>query len=414
MDDLQLIAELLAKQPTPSSHVVASARARMTGTGRHWAGITGSGRRPTPPRHGRPGPARIGLGLVAGMTAAAAATAAILAGGTGNASRPAPSGHDGQLPVTAQQILLTAAAHVVSGPVTGTYWRTSEISGELLPAGTKAHPYDIMLPISYDLRTAPPPGRREWSIYQTRGAAPATTADAAAWRAAGSPMSWSYPKDTITTKASPPGATWQISDGTVGFVQGDEPGLTAAQFRAMPADRAGLLARLRHYALLTWCGRHPEHGCSTVDQLIWGEAVNLLEDPVTSQVRAGAYRVMAALPGVRLLGKMSDTLGRTGYGFGMGQSAPGSVAVIDSRTGSLLAVEAVGPASRIGGCPAGRPAGRGKAPSLPRKCDGPLYYGRSYRGQVDGYEALVSEGWTNTRPVLPPRSAWLGPNGQKG
>ena len=70
-------------------------------------------------------------------------------------------------------------------------------------------------------------------------------------------------------------------------------------------------------------------------------------------------------------------------------------------------------ASRTAGCPE-RVVYHGKVLGLPRRCHGPLYYGRSYRAQVTGYEVLVSEGWTNVSPVLPPRSTWLGPNGQKG
>jgi hypothetical protein len=82
--------------------------------------------------------------------------------------------------------------------------------------------------------------------------------------------------------------------------------------------------------------------------------------------------------------------------------------VINPQTGSLLATEAVGHAPRTAGCP------QQAAARVAERCHGPSYYGRSYRGQVTGYEVLVSEGWTNASPALPPPSAWLGPNGQKG
>jgi hypothetical protein len=349
------------------------------------------------------------VALPAGL-ALAAVVAVLLASPPGVVPPAARSHRDAapQVKLTARDVLLTAATHVAPAPVTGRYWRTKEISGELLPTGTSANPYDMFLPVSYDQWTPRLAGRREWSIYQMQGAVPATPADAAAWHATGSPARWSYFKTSVTTAAAPPGATWQVSDGTAGLVEGDEPGLTPARFRAMPASPPYLLARLRHYAMLTWCGRHLGGGCATVDQLVWGEAVNLLQDPVTSQVRAATFRVMAGLPGVRLLGKMRDPLGRPGYGFGTGPSAGGSIAVINPQTGSLLATEAVGHAPRTAGCP------QQAAARVAERCHGPSYYGRSYRGQVTGYEVLVSEGWTNASPALPPPSAWLGPNGQKG
>ena len=117
-----------------------------------------------------------------------------------------------------------------------------------------------------------------------------------------------------------------------------------------------------------------------------------IQDPVTPAVRAATFHVMAGLPGVRLLGKMRDPMGRPGYGVGSGASAPGDIAVIDPATGSLLAVE-----------------GKGSAVF---NTEG--YFGPSYPGQAGRYEVVVSDAWTNMAPVLPPRSTWIGPNGQRG
>ncbi len=400
------------------------------------------------------------------FTAAGAAAALLLSGVAGTAPRaasrvpPAVPAHTRttQLP-TARQLLLTAAAHVASRPlVTGRYWRVREISGITFPAGTKADPYDISLATSFDQWNPSSAGQREWTISRQLGARPATLADAAAWSAAGSPATWhsgepayrsdgslaGYPLDwygrlAATTAASSPGATWQVSDGTVGYVEGDEPGLNATQFRQMPTAPSLLEAELRHYALLTWCASHPSNGCATVDQLIWAEALALLQDPVSAQVRSATFQVMAALPGVRLLSEMTDPLGRRGYAIAPGSQEPhyGSydpttIIVIDPRTGSLLATEDIGPMPRSLACLsfdevnlnpksralAGKPVRPGERLPRPKdvitKCTGSAYDGRSYPGQVDEYVALVSEGWTNASPVLPPPSTWSGPSGFPG
>jgi hypothetical protein len=350
--------------------------------------------------------------FVALVTAAAIAVVFAAVSSGHGPGRSQPGGSAG-VNFTARDVLLTAATHVTSAPASGKFWKTTTISGELLPAGTKAHPYDMFLPIRYTQWAPRRSGLREWTISRTLGLVPATPADAAGWRATGSPKSWNYFKTTFTTSGSPPSATWQTSDGTVGLVEGDEPGLTPAQFLAMPTRPRALLATLRHYALATWCGRHRQAGCSTIDQLVWSEAVNLLQAPVTSQVRAATFHVMADLPGVRLLGKTRDPIGRPGYGFGSGPTAGGAIAVIDPDTGSLLAVESVGNAPRVVCLPSHGLAIRAKTKPA-AACATPAYYGRSYPSQLSQYQVVVTDGWTNSAPVLPPRSAWIGPKGQHG
>jgi len=382
-------------------------------------------------------------GLACAATAAAVAVVAWAAfgpaPGTAPGTEPAPPVHPrtAQL-MTAREILLAAAANVARAPATGRYWRVREINGITFPAGTKATPYDISLATSFDQWNPSSAGRKEWTISRQLGARPATPADTAAWRAAGSPTKWhsgqpgyrtdgwlaGYPFDWVnglaaSTTAAPPSAAWQVSDGTVGYVEGDEPGLNAAQFRRMPTLPWLVEARLRHYARLTPCGRHPVGPCATVDQLVWAEALALLQDPVSAQVRSATFEVMAALPGIRLLGPMTDPLGRRGYGLAAGAEEqhyghfnPTRVAIIDPRSGSLLATEDITPMPRTLQCLAFDTAVVNGRSVL--KCVGSSYYGRSYQGQVDDYIAVVSEGWTNASPALPPPSTWQGPTGFPG
>jgi hypothetical protein len=149
-------------------------------------------------------------------------------------------------------------------------------------------------------------------------------------------------------------------------------------------------------------------------RLIWAEAVMLLQDPVSPQVRSATFKVMASLPGVRVLGLMTDPLGRTGYALAPGGQYPNpapenfnplQVILIDPRTGAFLATEEIGPMPRSVRC---------LSFDSKQRCAGSAYIGRSYQDQVDSYVAVVSDGWTDAAPVLPPPSAWSGPIGFPG
>jgi hypothetical protein len=77
----------------------------------------------------------------------------------------------------------------------------------------------------------------------------------------------------------------------VGYTEGNLPGLTAAQFARLPSSVTGLRSYLFGVAdSMQITRRHP----GIADSLVWAEALNLLVDPVSGQVRAAAYRVMAA------------------------------------------------------------------------------------------------------------------------
>jgi hypothetical protein len=375
------------------------------------------------------------------FTAAGALVAVLLSAAPGHAlhpehrvaSPPRPRAGTAQ-PATARQVLLTAAANVLSAPATGRYWRVREVAGLTFPGGTTAHPYDISLDTTLDQWNPRSAGQKYWLINQELGTVPATAADAAAWRAAGSPTTWRsgrvggmimgppWTRPLYTSAAAlPPSANWAVSDGTVGFVEGDEAGLKAEQFRQMPTSARGVAAVLRHYYTATGCSEHPA-SCSPEGQFIWTEALALLQDPVSARVRSATLKVMASLPGVRLLGPVTDPLGRRGYALATSSLVPGDTAyyhpvhtvVIDPSTGSLLATEDIAPMPRNVQCRTlalpdgaadwGKPVVKfrglhGKQISL--ACVGPSYEGRSYQGQVDAFTVLVSAGWTSASPALP-------------
>jgi hypothetical protein len=205
--------------------------------------------------------------------------------------------------------------------------------------------------------------------------------------------------------ASSRSASWGVSDGTVGFVEGDLAGLTAAQLRRMPTRQQQVRALLRRYAVRAHCHYS---GCSTVDQLIWAEAIMLLQDPVSAPVRAATFKVMAGLPGVRLIGPMTDPLGRPGFAIAPGRQYPNpspgdfnplNIVVIDTHTGILLATAQIAPMPRTVHC---------LAFNQRNQCVGSSYTGRSYSGQIDDYVAVIGASWTNASPQLPPLAARSG------
>lgn len=81
------------------------------------------------------------------------------------------------------------------------------------------------------------------------------------------------------------------------------------------------------------------------EQWLLTVASSLIADlPVSGPVRAAAFRLIAALPGVRTLGVVADQLGRPGEGFAFTSAgaAIGSIEhrfVIDSATGRALGQE---------------------------------------------------------------------------
>lgn len=326
-------------------------------------------------------------GLV--VTAAAVAvgvTTTLTASGPGHPSAVNPTGTGSSSPaarrsrpvvLSARALLLTAADHVAAAPVTGRYWRVREELNQVEAAGTIAHPYEMTVPTITDMWLSPVAGDRDYYYSEQLGARPSSRGDAVAWRAAGSPRSWrpwGLKKPAFSTRAENLERTWQYGQGKIGYLEGDLAFLTLAQFRALPATPRGLARALRREAMQTWTARHPGGGGATADQLIWDEALQVLQDPVSPQVRAAAFRVMARLPGVRMLGLRRDPLGRTGYAFGTGRTALGEIAIIDPATGSLLAYDF-------------------PSPPIPS----PLIERRGYRGP-GSTTCLLITGWTNRPP----------------
>jgi hypothetical protein len=334
--------------------------------------------------------------------------------------------------LSARQVLLLAADHVSAAPAAGKYWHLKAVFGSVEPAGTKAHPYNIVWRAPTSVWFSRERGKRNWELSDTSWyahAVPLTPADQAAWQASGSPSGW-YPNPAFNgaffDRVGPvqQSFSWQASDGVVGYTESNLGGLTAAQFARLPSSVTGL----RRY-LLRVANSITSRSRIAADELVWAEALNLLVDPVSGQVRAAAYRVMAALPGVKLLGLVRDAFGRQGYGLKVGgdrlYGSPGDLgAVVDPATGALLdtSYRQYGTSVNFGShvC-----HGKGGPANLsPSAMDRWLqrirnrhlsdaeinrlisqfcpfvvqYYGRPYSGLLDNYKAFFASGWVNALP----------------
>ncbi|WP_426509686.1 CU044_5270 family protein [Dactylosporangium sp. McL0621] len=109
---------------------------------------------------------------------------------------------------------------------------------------------------------------------------------------------------------------------------------SVAELNALPTDPDALKAKL-----LTWHEQENEQAF-----LFYGGAALVLDLPVPAAVRAAAYRMLAALPGITTLGPATDALGRPGVAVAYARRGDsGAVGeqrlIIDPATGRALAQE---------------------------------------------------------------------------
>jgi hypothetical protein len=412
------------------------------GAGGRLAGLTGA--------RLRPAVAGAGVALASGVTAVAvlAATGGLAAGGPaatggpagsgpGHAAAPAPAPAP-----SAREILLTAAAGAARQPATGRYWRVALVSGSVIAAGPNAHPYAVEQrwspEVTWDARS---PHERTWT-FPAKGyrSAPATAGAAAAWRSGGSAR--------LPSSRGAQQAWWQTG-GAVGYLGNGN--LTSAQFRRLPSRPGALAAVVRTAAEQQVSPSTPpgakswrEARLPSLREDMFGVYTQLLKlDPIAPAVRAAVFRDLAGLPGVRSIGKVTDPLGRAGYGIeqaqGGGAQPTEEVLVIAPGSGLLLADEfdtghpsppvPLAPSGALPGlarCPKGTatalykpghqfcklsaaqarqlPASDGADPEKGNVLVGTGPIVQLAPGQVQSYDAIVSAGWTNASPALPPHS----------
>ncbi|GAA0924676.1 CU044_5270 family protein [Virgisporangium aurantiacum] len=243
-------------------------------------------------------------------------------------------------PRTASDLLLVAAEQTGSGTATdGRYRVRAYERGERKEVGR----YAIMTRNAHEQWLATDPDDPSVEVHQYLGARPATPADEQVWRAAGSPDRW--------TEATPPG-TKKIEHTVAAGPRQVEPlregarresmllagqPVTEAELAALPTEPAALRTRL--VAKL-----RAGNGQENENYALFYAARGLITDlPVSAQVRAAAYRMLADVPGIELLGKVVDQGGRSGFAVAYtrrGDAGWGQIRlIIDQGTGSVLAEE---------------------------------------------------------------------------
>lgn len=407
MDEIDLVKELFAESVPPAPEVVERAYARMmSSAGRNWM------RRSHNPA--------VVLAAAASLAAAAAAAAAVTSS-VSHTSPPPPGRHITTKPThplpTARDVFLIAANHVPGSQPTGRYWRVQTMDFAVRAGGTKAHPYDLLVGSSNDQWYPVSPSQRYWDISQLLGARPLAAADAAAWRAAGAPRTWrvapgNAPNSMIRAAPSrltyspksasqmPAAPAWNL-DGVT----------TYAQLRQLPSTVEGLRAYLAGVAKA-----NPIPGDAAQQLTLFDECVFVLNDPVSAKVKEAAFRILAKLPGTRVLGRITDPLGRPAYELLHGGRS-GAVIFVDPRHGRLTGLhwyEASSASPRPPvivwlRCKKGGVTVRGIVQTLLQrylrenhcKLVIPPLYGRPYRGPLEIMTYWVSSGFTNASPPAP-------------
>jgi hypothetical protein len=307
----------------------------------------------------RPSPTgRTGARVVWGLTAAATVVAVTLVAtgvtheNHGAASTTASPGLNGS------QVLLLAAEHASSASsATGSYWLTATEFHRLRLAsshGTTFKLDDGLRSESWTARSDSDTSRR---LEQELGLTPAGSADRTAWKQAGSPPQVDlhdlgqdlkdYLKPDVPVAAQPAevfqsparnavhGIRAEKAAASNSFVIGRQR-LTLAQLGHLPTDPAALRKVMLN-------GYKNNAGFGTPDSWVFSSAVDVLTLPVTPQVRASVYRILAGLPSVRNLGPAKDIKGRTGNAVAIDWNGPEGTEehrlIIDAKSGNLLAEE---------------------------------------------------------------------------
>ncbi|MFD5233376.1 CU044_5270 family protein [Streptomyces qaidamensis] len=287
-------------------------------------------------------PRRVGRPLVTGLALASATAVAALVITDTAPERPGPS--SSATSESGSQILLAAASHVERQPAgSGTYWYVEEHIGSLHKVPGKNYTIDVRTEQRYWTAAAK---NKYWSQSVDSGARPATKADEKVWKADGSPTSWKLTSETdgIVTYAGKGEIGHDAPGGRADSVPYGEVPLRLLP--TLPTDAKALRKRLS--ALVDKDYNAPER---VLDQIVVSTARQLATSlPSSPALRAAAYRLLAAEPGVRSLGDVKDHTGRTGYAVALPrpyESAPEIRLIFDKLTGMPLGTETV--ATRSGG-----------------------------------------------------------------
>jgi len=286
-------------------------------------------------------------------------------------------------------LLFTGVAAVpaqAAEPARGAYWRVETVVTKTHDRPVGSGYWLTERNVTADWTT---PKGESWTAYRNLGARPKTKKDEAAWRADGSPTSWTYRTEGMKVSVSmkPNKGLVKKDDGPRGFMVAGEKKVTYEELQNLPSDPAALRQHVEK-DVRDWIGRAVEDAKTTapgskadewlvrLDRYVAEGLTGLLyQNPVPKKVREAAYQALRSTKGVADLGRTKDPLGRAGQAFALPPlEGKGTVVkqrvVVDPATMTLLAkiTEATG--------------------------DGKPFAGKSL---VETYTA----GWTDERPAVP-------------
>lgn len=270
-------------------------------------------------------------------------------------AQPRPSagtrtpGAAGKVSVDGHIELLSAARKAESSSAGGTYWQTTTQSQYVDVAEAHGQFFAVRDTSTEKWSVGVRPSTESLMVSGLdRQAGPRTAADKARWQAAGSPRTVEIESESAggTGKRAyklgtgrPTVLRTNLDDKIYGFGTGN---VSYKDLQALPAtsDELGrYLGKLYAQAKGT---DGAEGGTSGRSTWILRQAGDLVTMPVKPAVRAAAYRVMADLPGVRVVGQVTDPLGRQGVGVEYPGTYHGPLGttkqrlVIDPATGAML------------------------------------------------------------------------------
>ncbi|GAA4637872.1 hypothetical protein GCM10023196_093390 [Actinoallomurus vinaceus] len=320
-----------------------------------------SDRRALPTRSRRP------VLLLAGAAAAVVALGAAVVPGvvSGHEAKP---GHGGSAPRTldVKTVLLTAAETVAKEPAAahGRFWYTQSREIErarqpgngLKPRGVSAnggprtgpyYPYTAYVSITWENWVPYQQGDTSRTVDKDITTSFGSPADKAAWKRAGSPSLTDMKPFSADSRA-----------GQDPFLEiGLPKGTLAKDLPKLPTTPDGLKALIQK----DW-NKAPATQRNTLSAYICEMAQNVITAPVTPATRAAAYRLLAAQPGIRMVGKVRDRLGRSGVALAMRRVELGTDrkpqqvevhTIFDPKTAKILGSETY---DISGGKVAGRPS----------------------------------------------------------
>jgi hypothetical protein len=287
---------------------------------------------------------RMPVGLVAAATVAAVAAGLTLV--TDDAGRPRTGMEVTPRPLSPRGLMLAAASQA-ERQQQGRYWYTHQRTAFAALALGRTGGYVVEERSEFFEWTGRTRGDGESFYGRDFAGRPQTRADAAAWRAAGSPSSWTIGSSGVSRTVRTKSAAWEVDHpddqggGTFSI-----PGVGQFSYQELqefPTEPGELREILCEGSVKLAAGLSgaPKH-CDGPRNVLDGVFSVLANTPVPPKVRAGLMRLITDYPGMQQLGTVTDPLGRTAVGLAAPfESADGRGSIrrevlFDQRTGMVL------------------------------------------------------------------------------